>query len=281
MREVTAGQITDLVAKLYQDANFFLPDEVTAAFEDALTREQSPLGREVLASLIENAGIAASDRVPLCQDTGMAVVFAAVGQEVAITGGNLREAVDIGIDRAFREGYLRASIVAHPCFERDNTGDNTPAVLHVELVAGDRVNITVLPKGAGSENAGRIAMLKPGDGAAGLADFVVETVDMNGARACPPLFLGIGVGGTMDQAALLSKQALLRPAGAAGADAGLAELEQEILERVNDLGIGPGGYGGTVTCLGVAIESYPCHISSLPVAVNIQCHAARQAGGVL
>ncbi len=281
MREVTAGQISDLVAKLYQDANFFLPGEVIAAFEDALNREQSPLGREVLGSLIENAAIAASDRVPICQDTGMAVVFAAVGQEVSITGGSLKKAVDSGIDRAYRQGYLRASVVAHPCFERDNTGNNTPAVLHAELAAGDRVHITVLPKGAGSENAGRIAMLKPGDGAAGLANFVVETVDMNGARACPPLFLGIGVGGTMDQVALMSKQALLRPAGEAAADTRLAELEQEILERVNGLGIGPGGYGGTVTCLGVAIESYPCHISSLPVAVNIQCHAARKASGVI
>ncbi|MHB8923586.1 MAG: fumarate hydratase, partial [Thermoleophilia bacterium] len=186
-----------------------------------------------------------------------------------------------GVSRAQSEGYLRASVVNSPCFDRVNTGDNSPAMLHTELVAGDGLMITVLPKGAGSENMSRLAMLKPADGVEGLVAFVVETVELAGANACPPIFLGVGLGGTMDRAAFLAKQALIRPAGAANADARLAGLEQQILERVNALGIGPGGFGGTVTCLGVAIEEYPCHIASLPVAVNIQCNAARRAAGGL
>jgi len=281
MREIGAGEVSSLVARLYQEANFFLPAAVIEAYREARKREKSPLGREVLESLMENARIASEDHVPLCQDTGVAIVFAAVGQEVAITGGTLAAAVDEGVSRAFREGCLRASMVAGPCFDRKNTGDNTPAVLHTELVAGNNIHITVLPKGAGSENAGRLGMLNPADGASGLADFVVETVDRSGAKACPPLFLGVGVGGTMDKAALLAKKALLRPVGEAAAGRRLARLEREILERVNRLGIGPGGFGGTVTCLGVAIEDYPCHIASLPVSVSVQCHAARKASGVL
>jgi fumarate hydratase subunit alpha len=281
VREVGTEDIAALVCRLYQEANFDLPPEVMAAYEAAAKRERSPLGREVLHSLMENARIAAADRVPLCQDTGVAVVFVRAGQEVVITGGDLAQAVDEGIARAVDEGYLRASMVSAPCFERKNTGDNTPAVLHVQVVAGDSLEVTVLPKGAGSENVGRLGMLRPAAGAGGVADFVVETVERGGARACPPLFLGVGVGGTMDKAALLAKEALLRPAGEASALPRLAELEAEILERVNGLGIGPGGYGGTVTCLGVAIEDHPCHIASLPVAVNIQCHSARKARGVL
>ncbi len=279
MREVAAEQITALVADLYQQANFRLPDDVLAAIRSAAGSEESELGRQVLSLLLENADVAASERLPLCQDTGSAVVFVELGEEVIVSGGSLAAAVDAGVARAREEGCLRASVVSSPCFERRNTGDNTPAVLHVETVAGDGVTVTVMPKGGGSENAGATAMLKPADGAAGVARFVVDTVGRTGAGACPPLFLGVGIGGTLDRAVLLAKKALLRPVGQPAADARLAALEAEILERVNGLGIGPAGLGGTVTCLGVAVEEFPCHIASLPVALNVQCNAARRASG--
>lgn len=281
MREIDSGEVAALVSRLYQEANFALPPDVTAALEKALAREESALGREVIETLIENAGIAAGDRVPLCQDTGLAVVIARIGQEVCFSGGSFAEAVNAGVAKAQAEGFLRASVVASPCFDRKNTGNNTPAILHTDIVDGDEFTISVLPKGAGSENMSRLAMLKPADGISGLIDFVVETVELAGANPCPPIFLGVGVGGTMDRAALLSKMALLRPAGAPNTDERLAKLESDILEKVNALGIGPGGFGGTVTCLGVALEEFPCHIASLPVAVNIQCNSARRASGSL
>lgn len=279
MREIDVSEVTALVSRLYQEANFNLPPDVVAALESALELEESLLGREVLETLLENAEIAARERVPLCQDTGLAAVFAEVGQEVCFTGGPFRQAVDAGVAKAWEDGYLRASVVSGPCHDRANTGDNTPAMLHTELVAGDAVRITVLPKGAGSENMSRLAMLKPAEGIAGLVDFVVETVEKAGGNPCPPIFLGVGVGGTMDRAALLSKLALLRPAGSPNPDERLARLELEIRDSVNALGIGPGGFGGSITCLGVALEEYPCHIASLPVAVNIQCNSARRATG--
>ncbi|MDO8736660.1 MAG: fumarate hydratase [Thermoleophilia bacterium] len=279
MREIDVSEVTTLVSRLYQEANFALPVDVTAALEAALSREESPIGREVIETLLKNATIAARERVPLCQDTGIAAVFAEVGQEACLTGGSFAAAVDAGIARARDEGYLRASVVSGPCFERANTGDNTPAMLHTEIVEGDGISITVLPKGAGSENMSRLAMLKPADGIEGLVDFVVETVELAGGNPCPPIFLGVGVGGTMDRVALMSKMALLRSAGEPNSDPGLARLESEILDAVNALGIGPGGFGGTVTCLGVALEESPCHIASLPVAVNIQCNSARRAFG--
>lgn len=279
MREVDVSEVTALVSRLYQEANFNLPPDVVAALESALELEESLLGREVLETLLKNAEIAARERVPLCQDTGLAAVFAEVGQEVCFTGGPFRQAVDAGVAKAWQDGYLRASVVSSPCHDRANTGDNTPAMLHTELVAGDTVRITVLPKGAGSENMSRLAMLKPAEGIAGLVDFVVETVEKAGGNPCPPIFLGVGVGGTMDRAALLSKLALLRPAASPNPDERLARLELEIRDSVNALGIGPGGFGGSITCLGVALEEYPCHIASLPVAVNIQCNSARRATG--
>jgi fumarate hydratase subunit alpha len=281
MREIAATNITDLVSRLYQEANFRLPADVIAALEDALSREESELGREVLATLLENARVADQKRVPLCQDTGLAVVFAEIGQEVHISGNTLQAAVDAGVARAQRDGYLRASVVGSPLGTRENTRDNTPAMLHTELVPGEGITITVLPKGAGSENMSRLAMLKPADGVDGVVEFAVETVTKAGASPCPPIFLGIGVGGAMDTAALLAKKSLLRKAGEPSADPALAQLEQQIRERVDALGIGPGGFGGTVTCLGVAIEEYPCHIASLPVAVNIQCNSHRRATGSL
>lgn len=281
LRKISDREISALVSHLYQEANFNLPADVKAVIEEALQREESALARNVLKALLDNAEIAAKKRVPLCQDTGVAVVFAEVGQNVQITGSSLQDAVNAGIAGAYREGYLRASMVQGPCFNRKNTGDNTPAILHTELVPGDQIKFTVLPKGGGSENQSRLAMLKPADGVPGLIDFVAETVELAGASPCPPIFLGIGVGGTMDGAALLAKKALLRPAGSRNSDAALAGLESEILKKVNGLGIGAGGFGGTVTCLGVAIEEYPCHIASLPVAVNIQCNSARRASGVI
>lgn len=280
MREIKASEVSALVSRLYREANTDLPDDVISALESALKKEESPLGRKVLEALITNADIAASGKVPLCQDTGVAVVFAEVGRDAHLSG-SLRKAVNEGIAMAQRDGYLRASMVASPCHDRTNTSDNTPAVLRTELVGGDSVTVTVLPKGAGSENMSRLAMLKPADGVAGLVDFAVATVDEAGANPCPPVFLGIGVGGTMDQAAYLSKKALIRPAGSTNPDGRLAALELEILEKVNALGIGPGGFGGDVTCLGVAIEEFPCHIASLPVAVNIQCNSARRATGAI
>ena len=281
MREIDVSEVVALVSSLYQEANFSLPPDVIEALEAALEREESSLGRDVLETLLKNAVIAGRERVPLCQDTGLATVFAEVGQEVHFTGGSFAEAVDAGIAKAQAEGFLRASVVRDACFERVNTGDNTPAMLHTELVEGDGVGITVLPKGGGSENMSRLAILKPADGIEGVVDFVVETVELAGGNPCPPIFLGVGIGGAMDRAALLAKQALLRPAGSPNPDGRLALLEADILERVNALGIGPGGFGGMVTCLGVAIEEYPCHIASLPVAVNVQCNSARRAKGSL
>lgn len=281
MREIAASAITELVSRLYQQANFELPPDVIAALEGALEREQSEIGREVLETLLSNSRVARERRVPLCQDTGAAVVFVQVGQEAMITGAGLQQAVDAGISMAVKEGYLRASMVRDPCFGRENTGGNTPAILHTEIVEGDSVEITVLPKGAGSENMSRLAMLKPSDGIEGIVDFAVQTVELAGASPCPPIFLGVGIGGTMDRAALIAKKALLRPAGERHIEPALADLERRILDAVNDLGIGPGGFGGSVTCLGVAIEDYPCHIASLPVAVNIQCNSARRASGTI
>lgn len=281
MKEVAATDVSGLVARIYQDANFFLPDDVIAALEAAAVEEDSPAGREVLATLLENAAIAARERVPLCQDTGIAVVFVEMGQDLRLVGGTLAEAVDAGIRQAVADGYLRASVVADPLNERINTGDNTPAMLHTDIVAGESIRISVMPKGAGSENMSSVAMLKPHDGAAGLVDFAVAAVERAGASACPPLFLGVGVGGTIDQAALLSKKALLRPAGVPSPVAEIAAVENELVERVNALGIGPAGFGGTITCLGAAVEQLPCHIASLPVAVNLQCNSARRAVGEL
>ncbi len=281
VRELDVSEVTALVSQLYQEANIRLPADVVASLEQALEREESEVGREVLAALLANCRIASSERVPLCQDTGLALVFARIGQDVHLTGGPLAAAVDAGVARAQKEGYLRASVVRGPCFDRANTGDNTPAILHTEIVEGSRVEIAVMPKGGGSENTSRVEMLKPAQGVEGIVDFAVETVEMAGANPCPPVFLGIGVGGTMDQAALLSKQVLLRPASRPHPEPRLAALEQEILDRVNALGIGPGGFGGTVTCLGVALEESPCHIASLPVAVNVQCNSNRRARGTL
>jgi len=280
VREIAAERITDTVARLCQEAAYCLPDDVVAALRAGLEREESPCGRGILQLLIENAAVACSERTPLCQDTGLAVVFADIGQEVHISGGDLVEAIHAGVRRGYTEGYLRASVVAHP-LDRRNTGDNTPAIVHLQIVSGDKVRLTVAPKGAGSENMSALRMLKPADGVEAVKRLVVETVETAGPNACPPLVVGVGLGGTMEMAALLAKRALLRRVGQPSPDKTTAALERELLDLVNATGIGPSGLGGTFTAMAVHVETYPCHIASLPVAVNLQCHAARHAEGEL
>jgi len=280
MRTINTDDITAAVARLCQEACFELEADVRAALENALEREVSPVGREILRQLLANAGIAESERIPMCQDTGIVVVFLEVGQEAAVTGGDLYAAVTEGVRRGYTEGYLRKSVVKSP-LERVNTGDNTPPVIHCRIVPGDRLRITVVPKGAGSENMSALKMLKPADGVEGVKQFVLDTVLAAGPNACPPLTVGVGIGGTMEKAALMAKEALVRPLGKPSPDPAAAALEAELLEKINALGLGPMGLGGRVTALAVHVELYPTHIASLPVAVNINCHAMRHKSVLL
>ena len=279
MREVHVKEVEELVRRLFVEANLYLGEDVLEALRRALQQEESPVGREVLEELLENAEVARRERLPICQDTGLAVVFVELGQEVRMVGGDLYEAINQGVRRAYKEGYLRKS-VCHP-FSRKNTGDNTPAVVHLEVVPGDEVRIIAAPKGGGSENMSRVVMLTPAAGKEGVVRYVVERVRESGANPCPPIVVGVGIGGTLEQAALIAKKSLLRPLGEHHPDPEVAALEEEILRRVNALGIGPQGYGGRVTALAVHVEMVPCHIASLPVAVNIQCHAHRHKEGVI
>jgi fumarate hydratase subunit alpha len=280
MREISAAAISELVARLCIKANTDLNPDLCRALQKGLTQEESPVGRTCLENLIKNATLARETEMPICQDTGMAVVFAEYGQEVTVTGGDFRTAVDEGVRRGYREGYLRKSVVRDP-FDRVNTGDNTPAVLHTEIVPGDRLRLTVAPKGFGSENMSRLVMLTPAKGLEGVKQFIVETVSLAGANPCPPLVVGVGIGGTMEWAALLAKKALLREVGTVNSDSGLAALENELLEKINRLGIGPQGLGGSCTALAVHLQTYPTHIAGLPVAVNISCHVTRHQAGEL
>ncbi len=281
MRDIEAQEITKTISRLFQEANFFLPDDVLASLRQARETEESPVGREVLDRILENAGISAKERIPLCQDTGTAVVFLELGQDVHIVGGDLYTAVNEGVRQGYNEGYLRKSIVRQPYSGRVNTEDNTPAVIHTDIVAGDRLKIMVMPKGGGAENMTRLAMLLPARGRQGVIDFVVNAVDEAGSNPCPPVIVGVGIGGTAEKAVLLAKRALLRKVGEPNPEAEVAELEKEILHRVNNLGIGPMGYGGRITALAVHAEVFPAHIASLPVAVNLQCHSARHKEAVL
>ncbi|MGC8873333.1 MAG: fumarate hydratase [Chloroflexia bacterium] len=281
MRELPASVVTETVARLCMEANYDLGADVVAALEDALRREESETGRVVLQQILENARIARETQMAICQDTGLAVVFLDLGQDLHIVGGDLYEAVHEGVRRGYREGYLRKSAVRQPFSARVNTGDNTPAIIHTRIVPGDQLRITVAPKGGGSENMSRLAMLTPAAGRQGVIDFVVRTVDEAGANPCPPIVVGVGIGGTFERVAFLAKHALLREIGTRNPDPELDELEQELLERINRLGIGPQGFGGRVTALAVHVEAEPCHIASLPVAVNLQCHAARHKEAVL
>jgi len=279
MREIHVRQVTETVSRLFIEANTVLGEDVLSALRQAKEREESPTAVEVLGELLENAAIAREEQVPMCQDTGLAVVFVELGQDVHIEGGFLYDAIQEGVRRGYREGYLRKS-ACHP-FTRANTGDNTPAIIHLELVPGDRMRIVAVPKGGGSENMSRVVMLTPAVGKKGVVDFVIDRVRESGSNPCPPIVIGVGIGGTFEKAAILAKKALLRPLGSVHPDQEVAALEAEIFRRVNDLGIGPQGYGGRTTALGVHIEMMPCHIASLPVAVNIQCHAARHKEAVL
>jgi fumarate hydratase subunit alpha len=275
MRLVHAVNITEAVSNLFKQANYELGDDVLSALKKAREEEESPAGREVIDTILKNAEIAAADNIPLCQDCGTAVVFLEIGQDVLVVKGDLYAAINEGVRRAYKEGYLRKSIVERPFSERKNTGDNTPAVIHTDIVPGNKLKISVLPKGAGAENVTKLAILLPGAGKKGMADFVVKAVEDAGSNPCPPIIVGVGIGGTAEKAILMAKHALLRKVGEPSPDKETAELEKEILKRVNNLGIGPMGYGGRITALAVHVESFPTHIGALPVAVNLQCHSAR------
>jgi fumarate hydratase subunit alpha len=279
MREVEVAEITQVVRDLLIDANTDLGEDVVAALQRASEEEESPMGREILEELLHNARIARKEGMALCQDTGLAVVFIELGQEVHLTGGALTEAVNEGVRQGAQEGYLRPSL-CH-CLTRRNTADNTPAVIHMEVVPGDHVKIIVLPKGGGSENMSGIAILTPAAGLGGVKKYVIERVKASGANPCPPIIVGVGIGGSFDQAAIIAKKALLRPIGSPNPDPEVAAIEADLLERINDLGIGPAGYGGRITALAVHVAMIPCHIASLPVAINIQCHAHRHKERVI
>jgi fumarate hydratase subunit alpha len=277
MRTIKAVEITEAVAKLCKEANYYLSEDINKALIKSEEKEQSPLGKEILGQLIKNACIAREEDMPICQDTGMAVVFIDLGQDVHITGGSLEDAVNAGVAKGYGEGYLRKSVVDDPLFVRKNTGDNTPAILHVSIVPGDKVKIKFAPKGFGSENMSAVRMLKPSDGVAGVKKFLVDTVKAAGSNPCPPMVIGMGIGGTFEKAAFLAKKALLRNIEERNANPLYAQLEQELLELANQTGIGPQGLGGCTTALALNIEYYPTHIAGMPVAININCHATRHA----
>lgn len=280
MRVLNVNEITENIKEMCIEANHFLGEDMRCALQAAVDSEEAPLGRQVLGQLQENMRIAQEEMIPICQDTGMAVVFLEAGQDVHFEGGILEDAVNEGVRLGYQEGFLRKSVVKDPVF-RENTRDNTPAVIHYSITSGDKVKITVAPKGFGSENMSRIFMLKPSDGLEGIKKAVLEAVKDAGPNACPPLVVGVGIGGTFEKCALMAKQALIRPVDARSEIPYVCELERELLAAVNRLGIGPGGLGGTVTALAVNINTYPTHIAGLPVAVNICCHVNRHAVRVL
>ena len=274
MRRINVKRITKTVKKLFIEANTVLGEDIIGALKTARSLEESATGKQVLEKIIENAGIACRRKMPICQDTGLAVLFVEIGQDVHIVGGDLRQAIEEGVRQAYADGFLRKS-VCDP-LTRENTGDNTPAIIHIDIVEGDRLKIIAMPKGGGSENVSAAKMLTPAVGIDGIKKFVLETVDRAGANPCPPIMVGIGIGGSLEQACILAKKALLRPVGLPNyKDERLAQMENDLYQSINKSGIGPGGLGGRITTLAVNVEMMPCHIASLPVAVNIQCHVAR------
>ena len=275
MREIRADEIKRAVKKLCMDANYYLPQDVIDALRKGYEREVSPIGKDILKKILKNIEVAGKQKLPLCQDTGVAVFFIDLGQEVKIVGKSLEDAINEGVREGYSEGYLRKSMVADPLFDRTNTKDNTPCIMHIRIVRGNKLRIVFVPKGGGAENMSRVAMLKPADGVKGVKRFVIQTVEEAGPNPCPPLIVGVGIGGDFEEVSLLAKRALLRKIGQHNPDARYAELEDELLVEINRLGIGPQGLGGRITALAVNIEHFPCHIASLPVAVNLQCHAAR------
>ena len=276
MREVNVSIITDNIKEMCIEANHFLTDDMKNVFENAVKNEESALGKQVLGQLEENLKIAGEDMIPICQDTGMAVVFINVGQDVHLTGGDITDAINEGVRRGYVEGYLRKSVVKDPIY-RENTKDNTPAVIHFNIVPGDKVDITVAPKGFGSENMSRVFMLKPADGIEGVKEAILTAVKDAGPNACPPMVVGVGIGGTFEKCAYLAKKALTRDLNEESPVEYVRDLEKEMLEKINKLGIGPGGLGGTQTALAINIETYPTHIAGLPVAINICCHVNRHS----
>lgn len=276
MRTISVDELTESIKEMCVEANHFLSEDMRRVFEEVADKEESPLGRQVLSQLEENLEIAGRDMIPICQDTGMTVIFIKVGQEIHLVGGSLTDAINEGVRQGYVEGYLRKSVVGDP-IKRINTKDNTPAVIHYEIVEGNQIDITVAPKGFGSENMSRIFMLKPADGLEGVKAAILTAVRDAGPNACPPMVVGVGIGGTFEKCALMAKHALTRNLDEKAAIPYVRELEEEMLEKINCLGIGPGGLGGTVTALAVNIETYPTHIAGLPVAVNICCHVNRHA----
>lgn len=280
MKTINVNEIIKTVKELSIEANYYLPNDVKEAIEKAEKNEKWPIANNILNKILENSQIASAEKMPICQDTGMACVFIDIGQDVHITGGSLEEAINEGVRQGYAERFLRKSVVKDP-LHRVNTNDNTPALIYYNMVPGDKVKITVAPKGFGSENMSRIAMLKPSDGLEGVKNFVLETVRMAGPNPCPPIVIGIGIGGSFDKAAYLAKKALIRPVNENNTDEFYGNLEKELLEEVNKIGIGPQGFGGKTTALALNIETYPTHIAGLPVAVNINCHATRHKERVL
>ena len=280
MREVNVSIITDNIKEMCIEANHFLTDDMKNVFENAVKNEESALGKQALGQLEENLKVAGEDMIPICQDTGMAVVFINVGQDVHLTGGDITDAINEGVRRGYVEGYLRKSVVKDPIY-RENTKDNTPAVIHFNIVPGDKVDITVAPKGFGSENMSRVFMLKPADGIEGVKEAILTAVKDAGPNACPPMVVGVGIGGTFEKCAYLAKKALTRDLNEESPVEYVRNLEKEMLEKINKLGIGPGGLGGTQTALAINIETYPTHIAGLPVAVNICCHVNRHSHRVI
>ena len=280
MREIAIERITELVERLCRETNTILGQDIVTALKKGYEFEESPVGRECLRYALDNAEIARTESMAICQDTGMAVIFIDYGQEVVISGGDFLTAIDEGVRCGYREGYFRGSVVRDP-LQRINTGDNTPAIVHTRIVPGDKLKITVAPKGFGSENMSRLVMLSPAQGIQGVKRFIVETVGLAGANPCPPVVVGVGIGGTMEMAALLAKRALLRDVGSMNLDPVLADLELELLTEINQLGIGPQGLGGCCTALAVHLITYPTHIAGLPVAVNLSCHVTRHQTGII
>ncbi len=276
MREINVSVIKEAIKEMCMESNYYLPEDVEQAIKEAAEKEESPVGKEVFAQILENIKIAKNEKLALCQDTGYADIFMEIGQEVFFTGGSLKDAITEGVREGYIEGYLRKSIVTDPVFDRKNTKDNTPPVVHFDIVPGDKVKIIVVPKGGGSENMSTVRMMKPADGIEGIKDFVVRWVEEAGGNPCPPIIVGVGIGGTFEYVAYLAKKALLRPIGSRHPDPRYRDAEIEILERINKTGVGPMGLGGKITALDVHIETYPCHIASMPVAININCHASRK-----
>jgi fumarate hydratase subunit alpha len=279
MREIQTSQIIKVIRDLFIDANYNLGADVLAAFDRGIATDESPVAREVLKELKENARIARDERSPICQDTGLAVLFIDLGQDVHVTGGDFKEAVNEGVRQGYGEGYLRKS-ACNP-FSRANTKDNTPAVIHLDIVPGDKIRIRAVPKGGGAENMSRVMMMAPSAGIDGIKDYIVNRMKESGSNPCPPTVVGVGIGGTFERSAYLAKKALLRNIGERNPDPDLAKIEVEVLERINKLGIGPMGYGGNTTSLDVFFEVEPCHIASLPLAVNVQCHASRHKESII